>query len=194
MPNLFIFKTLFLLVAALMAVPSWGQLSAQRQAVCASCHGAQGHSQMQGVPSLAAQPKLFLENQLVLMREGIRDVPSMKGLLDGLSDNELSAIAKYYSEFPLPNPSAEQQAALFEHGQKLSKEMRCGICHLPTFLGREQIPRLAGQREDFLYSSLQQFRNDQAMGRDSNMTAAVQGVSDDDLRALAYYLSRVPSQ
>ena len=192
MPSLFFFKTLFLLVAALVAVPSWGQLSAQRQAVCASCHGATGQSQMQGVPSLAAQPKLFLENQLVLMREGIRDVPSMKGLLDGLSDNELSAIAQYYSEFPLPNPTAERQAALFEYGQKLAKDMRCGICHLPTFMGREQIPRLSGQREDFLYSSLLQFKNNQAMGRDSNMTASVQGVSDDDLRALAYYLSRVP--
>ena len=191
MPNLFIFKTLFLLLAACLAVPSWGQLSVQRQAVCAACHGAQGYSQMQGVPSLASQPKLFLETQLVLMREGIRDVPSMKGLLDGLTDNELTAIAQYYSEFPLPKPPADRQSALFEQGEKLSKDMRCAICHLPTFLGREQIPRLAGQREDFLYTSLQQFKNNQAMGRDSNMTASVQGVSDDDLRALSHYLSRV---
>ena len=190
---MFIFKTLFLLVTALLAVPSWGQLSVQRQAVCAACHGATGQSHMQGVPSLAAQPKLFLENQLVLMREGIRDVPSMKGLLDGLSDNELSSIAVYYADLPLPNPPAEQQTALFEYGQKLSKDMRCAICHLPTFLGREQIPRLAGQREDFLYSSLMQFKNNQAIGRDSNMTASVQGVADEDLRAIAYYLSRVPS-
>jgi cytochrome c553 len=194
MPSLSIFKTLFLLAAAWLAAPSWGQLSVQRQAVCAACHGATGHSHMQGVPSLAAQPKLFLETQLVLMREGIRDVPSMKGMLDGLTDNELTAIAQYYSEFPLPNPPAEQQTALFEYGQKLSKDMRCAICHLPTFLGRDQIPRLAGQREDFLYSSMMQFKNNQAMGRDSNMAASVQGVSDDDLRALAYYLSRVPAQ
>jgi cytochrome c553 len=194
MPSLFFFKTLFLLVAALLAVPSWGQLSVQRQAVCSACHGASGQSQMQGVPSLAAQPKLFLENQLVLMREGIRDVPSMKGMLDGLSDNELSAIAQYYSDAPLPNSTADRQVALFEYGEKLSKDMRCAICHLPTFLGREQIPRLAGQREDFLYSSLMQFKNNQAIGRDSNMTASVQGVSDDDLRALAYYLSRMTPQ
>jgi cytochrome c553 len=127
------------------------------------------------------------------MREGIRDVPSMKGLLDGLTDTELTAIAQYYSEFPLPKPPEDRQPTLYSQGEKLSKEMRCGICHLPTFVGREQIPRLAGQREDFLLSSLQQFRNNQAMGRDSNMAASVQGASDEDLRALAHYLSRVQS-
>lgn len=194
MRNLYFCKVLFLFAAAMMAAPGWGQLSVQRQAVCAACHGAQGYSQSPGVPSLAAQPKLFLETQLVLMREGIREVPSMKGLLDGLTDTELTAIAQYYSEFPLPKPPEDRQPALFSLGEKLSKEMRCGICHLPTFVGREQIPRLAGQREDFLLSSLQQFRNDQARGRDSNMSAAVQGVSDDDLRALAHYLSRVQPQ
>ena len=194
MRHLFIFKALFLLGAAVFAAPGWGQLSVQRQSVCAACHGAQGYSQSQGVPSLAAQPKLFLETQLVLMREGIRDVPSMKGLLDGLTDTELTAIAQYYSEFPLPKPPEDRQPTLYSQGEKLSKEMRCGICHLPTVVGREQIPRLAGQREDFLLSSLQQFRNNQAMGRDSNMAASVQGASDDDLRALAHYLSRVQSQ
>lgn len=179
--------------AFLFASPGLAQVSAKRQALCASCHGTQGQSVVQGVPSLAAQPKLFLETQLVLMREGIRDVPAMKGMLDGLTDNELTAIAQYYSEFVLPEPEKQRNDVLYAHGEKLSKEMRCAICHLPSFLGREQIPRLAGQREDFLLSSLQQFKNNQAMGRDSNMAASVQGVSDEDLRALSHYLSRVSS-
>jgi len=33
----------------------------------------------------------------------------------------------------------------FSRGETLSQEMRCGICHWPTYVGREQMPRLAGQ-------------------------------------------------
>jgi cytochrome c553 len=47
------------------------------------------------VPSLAGQPK-FIENQLVLIREGLRDIPA-KGMLDGLKDAELLVLAKYFS-------------------------------------------------------------------------------------------------
>jgi cytochrome c553 len=53
------------------------------------------------------------------------------------------------------------------------------------------MPRLAGQREDYLLHSLLQFKNNQAVGRDSNMAASVYGVADADLQALSHYLARV---
>lgn len=37
-------------------------------------------------PSLAGQPKLFIENQLVLIQEGLREILQMKGLLDKVTD------------------------------------------------------------------------------------------------------------
>jgi cytochrome c553 len=170
---------------------SWGQVSPQRQALCAACHGADGNSQIKGIPSLAAQPKLFLENSLILMREGMREVPAMKGMLDGVSDAEVSALATFYSGLPLAKPPADKQADLFAKGEQLASGMRCGICHLPNYVGREQMPRLAGQREDYLLHSLLQFKNNQAVGRDSNMAASVYGVADTDLQALSYYLARL---
>ncbi len=39
-------------------------------AVCNACHGPEGNSQIPLTPSIAGQPKLFVENQLVLIREG----------------------------------------------------------------------------------------------------------------------------
>lgn len=166
------------------------QISAQRLALCAGCHGADGNSQLKGIPSLAAQPKLFLENQLVLIREGVRDVPSMKGTLDGVSDTEITELAKYYADKTLAPVPADKDAEVFARGGQLAEGMRCGICHLPTYLGREQIPRLAGQREDYLLHSMLQFKNNQAVGRDSNMAASVYGVSDQDLKDISYYLAR----
>lgn len=178
--------------AVFAAAPAaYAQISAQRLALCAACHGADGNSQIKGIPSLAAQPKLFLENQLVLIREGVRDIPSMKGMLNGVSDVEVTALAKYYADKPLAPVPTDRDAEVFARGGKLAEGMRCGICHLPTYLGREQIPRLAGQREDYLLLSMQQFKNNQAIGRDSNMAASVYGVSDQDLQDISYYLARL---
>jgi len=125
------------------------------------------------------------------MREGMREVPAMKGMLDGVTDDEVIELAKFYAALPLAKPPVDRQADLFVKGEQLASGMRCGICHLPSYVGREQMPRLAGQREDYLLHSLLQFKNNQAVGRDSNMAASVYGVADADLQALSHYLARL---
>ena len=50
---------------------------------CTACHGPAGNSPSPSVPSIAGQPRLFIENQLVLIREGLRDVPAMKAVMGG---------------------------------------------------------------------------------------------------------------
>jgi cytochrome c553 len=112
-------------------------------------------------------------------------------MLEGLTDDEAVAIAKYYAALPLIGIPADRDERLFSRGEKLAKDMRCGICHLPNYVGREQMPRLAGQREDFLLHSLLQFKNGKSFGRDSNMAAAVYGVPDADLAALSHYFARI---
>jgi cytochrome c553 len=162
-----------------------------RMAVCASCHGADGNAPLAEVPSLAGQPRVFLENQLVIIREGLRDIPQMRGMLDGASDDELVAMARHYAASPLKASPGKPQEALVERGRALSREMHCGSCHLSDYAGREQIPRLSGQREDYLLHSMRQFRNNEAKGRDTIMAASLHGTTDADLRALAHYLARV---
>ena len=43
-----------------------------RVQLCAACHGADGNSVNPQVPSIAGQPRLFIENQLILFREELR--------------------------------------------------------------------------------------------------------------------------
>lgn len=178
-------------VAWLSAPWAWSQALPAKLALCAACHGADGNAAIAGMPSLAGQPRVFLENQLVMIREGMRDIPAMKGMLDGLTDQDLAWLARHYAGQPVKPRPGPRQEPLFERGRKLSVDMRCSICHLPDFRGREQMPRLAGQREDYLLHSMRQFLSNQAIGRDTLMTAALHGASDDDLRAMAHYLARV---
>jgi len=192
MRGLSILRAFALLGVAMLVTPSsFAEVSTSRLSQCMACHGAQGNSQIKDIPSLAAQPKLFTETQLVLIREGVRDIPAMRGVLDGVSDEEITALAKYYEAQPLAPTPTDIDPVRFARGGELAQGMRCAVCHLPTFLGREQMPRLAGQREDYLIYSLLQFKNNEAVGRDSNMAAAVYGISDEELRDMSYYFSRL---
>ncbi|MCX7261651.1 MAG: c-type cytochrome [Burkholderiales bacterium] len=188
----FQWKVLAFLGAAMLApLFSAAQAVPSRAPMCSACHGPNGNSQLKDVPSLAGQPKIFIENQLVLIREGMRDIAQMKGMLDNVPDSELTALAVYYASLPIAKPTAKRQAGLFARGETLSQEMRCGICHLPTYVGREQMPRLAGQREDYLLYTMRAMKANQAVGRDSIMIASLYGISDEDLQAISHYLSRL---
>ncbi len=171
--------------------PVWAQDISARLMACAACHGADGNAQLPNIPSLAGQPKVFIENQLVIIREGLREITAMKGLLDGVSDAEITAMAVHFSKLPARNSPTAADPALMARGKALAEGMRCGICHLPDYRGREQMPRLAGQREDYLLHSMLQFKNNQAIGRDTIMAASLYGISDGDLKALAHFLARV---
>lgn len=159
--------------------------------LCAACHGPQGNSQNPLIPSLAGQPRIFLENQLVLIREGLRDIPPMKGVLDGLKDADLIVLAQYFSQQTPTPPVGPVDSARFERGQTLAHSMLCGTCHLPTYSGREQMPRLAGQHEKFLRTVMQEYRDHPGPGRDTVMTNALLGLKDEHLDDLAHFLSHV---
>ena len=130
-----------------------------------------------------------MENQLVLFREGIRKSPVMTPLMAGISDKEIQQLADHFSKQPVkivsPGPA---DPSLVKRGNELAKKLRCGICHLSDFSGQKQMPRLAGQREEYLQSEMLAYRANQRP--DTTMTAALYGVKDDEIKALAHFMSR----
>jgi len=181
----------FLGVAILAPLFSAAQKPPARANMCNACHGPNGNALLKDMPSIAGQPKVFIENQLVLIREGMRDIPQMKGVLNNVPDSELTELATYYAGLKIAKPPVQKQTDLYNKGELLSKEMRCGICHLPTYEGREQMPRLAGQREDYLLYTMRAMKANQAVGRDPIMIASLYGISDEDLKAISHYQSRL---
>jgi len=176
------------LAAALFLFPAFAQ---ERLGLCAACHGDDGNSTTSGVPSIAGQPKLFIENQLVLFREEIRKSEQMAPVVRGLKDPEIIKLAEHFSKLPAKSmASGPADAALMKQGAQRAKALRCGICHLSDFRGQNQIPRLAGQREEYLAAELKAYRDGKRSGGDTIMAASLYGVNDADLRALAHFLSR----
>ncbi|MEQ1774141.1 MAG: c-type cytochrome [Burkholderiales bacterium] len=163
---------------------------AERLQACAGCHGADGNSVTPGIPSLAAQPKVYIENVLVLTREGMRGNAVMQGLMRGISDREIVALATHFAALPAkPVPGAPDKALLAK-GRTAADKLHCGSCHLPNYRGREQMPRLAGQREEVLYTKLIAFRDKAPPGTDTIMSATLYGVTDADIKAMAHFLAQ----
>ena len=165
--------------------------AAARAAACAACHGADGRSNLALSPTLAAQPRVFLENTLILIREGLRPVAAMRGLLDGVGDAEIVALADHFSRQAIQPESTPRDEAAFERGRALASRALCGTCHLPNYAGQQQMPRLAGQREDYLVHSMREFRDNRAQGRDTQMNGVLRGFSDQDLGDLAHYFAQL---
>ena len=162
-----------------------------RIALCGACHGADGNSSLPLNPSLAGQPRVFLENTLIMIREGLRPVAAMKGMLDSVSDAEIVALADHYSRLPArPEPGPRDEAS-WRRGETLADRNLCGTCHLPTYAGQQQMPRLAGQRRDYLAQSMREFRDNKAQGRDTQMNGLLRGYSDRDIEDLAHYFAQL---
>ena len=185
------------IAAAIFAVGANGPLAAQRLAErlqqCTTCHGETGNSKMENTPSIAGQPELFITNQLILMREGVRRSEIMAPFVKGLKDDVIIALAAHFAELP-PDPPAQTasvDAALAKRGAELAAGLRCASCHRPDFSGHEQMPRLSHQRLDYLILSLTDYRDGRRSGIDTSMNGVLYGTSDHDIRALAHYLASV---
>ena len=173
------------MLAALFAFP------VSSQEPCLACHGPDGNSITAGIPSIAGQPKLFIETQLVLMREELRPAPQMLPLVKGMPDAEITRLAEHFSRLPAKSMAAgPADPKLMKQGMTRAAELRCGVCHTADFAGQNQVPRLAGQREEYLGSEMLAYRDGKRKGGDTIMAAALYGVSDADIKALAHFLAR----
>ncbi len=176
-------------VASLTAIV-FCEVSAQE--ICAACHGPGGNSLTPGIPSIAGQPKRFIENQLVLIREELRPSPQMLPVVKGMQDAEITRLAQHFSRLPAKSmETGKLDPKLAQRGLERARALRCGVCHLADFRGQNQVPRLAAQRGEYLVAEMRAYRDDKRRGGDTIMAAAVYGVSDADIAALAHVLSRL---
>ncbi|MCM2281845.1 MAG: cytochrome c [Bdellovibrionaceae bacterium] len=65
---------------------------------CAACHGANGISANDLWPNLAGQKSKYILKQLQAFQSGERKDPMMSPIVQTLSEQELIALANYYSK------------------------------------------------------------------------------------------------
>jgi cytochrome c553 len=185
--------TLVAAVAALLAgtLPAFAD-PPEKLVPCLACHGEKGQSELENVPSLGAQQAPYSLVQLFLFREKMRVVEPMNEMAKGLSDDDLRSLSDALAALPPPKPPADPgDPARLERARALTEENHCNVCHRPDFSGRENVPRLADQREDYLLKALRDYKSGARRGYDATMAEALQPVADAQLVELAYYLSHL---
>jgi cytochrome c553 len=183
------------LAALLLLAPAGAARAAsfeERTAACLACHGPNGQSQIPDTPSIGGQPSFFVVAQLFLFRRGARKNPQMTEVARTLTDDDLRAFAAWVASLPPPGPPpGTPDAARLARGQALARQRPCGTCHNPDFSGREQMPRLAHQREEYLLRTMREYQSGARIGYAGAMAEELHGLSDQDLRDLAHYFAHL---
>ncbi|MER2268350.1 c-type cytochrome [Methylobacterium oxalidis] len=159
---------------------------AERLPACLACHGESGTSANAGVPSLGGMPADYVLTQLYLFREKQRVADPMNAMAEGLSDDDLRALGEAMAKLPPPKPAGEADASRMAAAQPLIAKHQCGSCHGADLAGREQIPRIGAQREDYLLATLRAYKSNARAGYDPAMNEVAQGLSDAEIVELAY--------
>jgi len=162
----------------------------QFRSVCAACHGPNGRSDMPGVPVLAGQPSLYVITQLFLFREGRRHNDAMIALAKPMKDTDLRGFSDFIGTLPpvpAPAPATPPDAARMSKGQALAQQHKCLFCHGTDLAGGQQVPRIGGQKEDYVSAALRGFKSGDRPGYTRAMTEALSQVPAEDLDVLAYF-------
>jgi cytochrome c553 len=185
-------KTLTALAFALIACSVKAETIEERAAPCLACHGEHGQSETENTPSLGGQQAAYALIQLFMFREKLRVFEPMNEMAKPLSDDDLRAFSDFIAKLPKPQPPADAgDAARLQRAQALVQQHHCNSCHNADFSGRDNVPRLADQREDYLSKTMREYKDNTRHGYDGTMAEVLQPVTADQIADLAYYIARI---
>ena len=187
-------KKIIAVLAFVVVAASAGHaaVDAERTAICFACHGERGQSETENTPSLGGQQAPYLLIQLFMFREKLRVVEPMNELTKPFTDDDLRTFSDFLATLPKPAPPADAgDPARMQRAGALAQQHRCNSCHNTDFSGRDNVPRIANQREDYLARTLGEYKDNSRHGYDGSMADVMAQVTPEQIADLAYYLARV---
>jgi cytochrome c553 len=159
----------------------------EKALVCGACHGVDGNSTIAQYPILAGQNARYIYLQLRDFNKKRRQDPLMSPVAENLSAKDMLDLAAYFSMQKPNRQNAKGDAARIEEGKKIADTALCPMCHLGGFSGQNEIPKVAGQHYDYIKKQLLAFKNRQRTNDAGSMTAYMNGVTEEQIEALAAY-------
>ena len=171
------------------ADPAAGKEKAQ---ICSACHGENGVSQTENIPSLAAQPDAFIQWQLVFFRSGTRKNEQMQPIVEQLSNDDVRNLGAYFASLPPPPKKPDDNPDLSAKGAQAAVGRRCASCHTDSYAGTKAVARIAGQREEYLIKALHDYKSSvRSGGGMAAMADVAYPLSEEEIVALAHYLAHL---
>lgn len=165
---------------ASQTIAMWNVNSGQAVAAwCNSCHGPKGTSDTRYIPHLAGQRLAYVVDGMTSYKDGSRDNPAMRAVVNSLTDEAMADVAAFYAA-KTDNQDAGLMGGIAGSHPDISNLSRpltqwvpsCERCHGENEYGNPgSSPILTGQREEYLAYALHAYQN--KFLRDSSMMHAM---------------------
>ncbi len=174
-------------------------------AMCIGCHGIEGYQasfpQVHKVPKISGQGAGYIVSALTAYQKGTRQHPSMRGVADNLSEQDMADIGRYYEASgkvvgaPVLGKAAEGSPA----AAALLAKGACTSCHGESLSQPidASYPKIAGQHTDYLFVALKSYKieGNPTWGRSNAVMGGIaKQFSNPELQELANYLGGLPSE
>jgi cytochrome c553 len=164
----------------------------EKAEMCVGCHGDNGISQMENIPSLAGQPDQFIQWQLVYFRAGARKNEQMQPIVEQLNNEDIRNLGAYFAQLTPPKGPTDDNPDLSKKGAQAAVGRRCASCHMDNFAGTKAVARVAGQREEYLLKALHDYKSGvRSGGGQAAMADVAYPLSEEEIEALAHYLAHL---
>ncbi len=167
--------------------------------MCIGCHGIKGYQasfpEVHKVPMISGQSAEFIAASLAAYKAGDRRHPTMRGIAESLSEQDVKDISTFYASQAV---AAGEQPSRQAAGQvaELLKKGNCVSCHGPNFSKPidKSYPKIGGQHADYLFVALKAYKqeNNPAVGRNNAVMGAIaKQFSNAELKALSNYMGSI---
>jgi cytochrome c553 len=169
----------------------------QKIAMCIGCHGIKGYQasfpEVYRVPMISGQNAKYIAAALNAYKKGERKHPTMRGIADSLSDQDIADVAAYYEQHGKTDAVAKAPAAPDAKVTALLQKGACVSCHGDNFSKPvdPSYPKIAGQHKDFLFVALKSYKveNQSTWGRNNGVMGGIaKQFSNAELKALSAYV------
>jgi len=164
----------------------------EKAEICTGCHGENGISQTENIPSLAAEPDQFIQWQLVFFRSGARKNEQMQPIVEQITNDDIRNLGAYFAALAPPPKTPDDNPDLSQKGAQAAVGRRCASCHTDSYAGTKAVARLAGQREEYLVKALNDYKSGtRSGGAGAAMTDVAYPLSEEEITALAHYFAHL---
>lgn len=179
-----------LLATPLLPAAHAGEDVKAKAAVCGACHGEDGNSATGDFPILAGQSSRYLYLQLKDYKEGRRKNELMSPMAANLTKQDMWDLANYFGGQKQKPNGFKADGQKVTRGKKVADDALCPMCHLGGFSGQNEVPRVAGQHQAYIYRQLIAFKTKERTNY-ADMNAYIKSIPEEDIEALSHYIANL---
>jgi len=163
---------------------------------CAMCHEPEGWGLVAGTtPQIAGQHRSVIIKQLADIRAGNRDAILMLPYASAKAiggPQAIADVAGYIDSLEMTTANGKGDGDALELGEKLYRR-NCRRCHGNSGEGNaeEAVPRIQSQHYNYLLRQFEWIRSGKRRNADPEMAAQIEDFSDEEVRAVLDYVSRL---